>query len=126
MPPPNDPAALGPLDPTALNTINASDVEAAPQEPDAHTNLETVMLALRQAEVESFKQDTIERKTYAFRIFLLTCAWVTAIYVLMILDGFGFKNFHLVDSVMLAAIGSTTANIIGVFLIVARYFFPKK
>jgi hypothetical protein len=56
----------------------------------------------------------------------LTCIWIAGIYALMLLEGFAYWAFHLSDSIMLAAIGSTTANIIGVFLIVTRYFFPKK
>jgi hypothetical protein len=56
------------------------------------------------------------------------CAgWVTAIFVLLVLNGFGAAiYFKLSDSVLLAAIGSTTANILGIFYIVARYLFPKR
>ena len=38
------------------------------------------------------------------------------------LDGF---TFQLKDSVIIALIGSTTANIIGVFVIVLKYLFPS-
>ncbi|MGO9638691.1 MAG: hypothetical protein ACLPXT_05445 [Terracidiphilus sp.] len=114
-----------------IAAINSSAVEAVPEEPDVRANLEkdSVELDQKRAELESFKQDTGERKRYAKKIFILTCTWVTGIYILMLLEGFGgfwCWAFHLSDSIMLAAIGSTTANIIGVFFIVTRYFFPKK
>ena len=44
-------------------------------------------------------------------------------------SGFGtYQHFRFIlsERVMLAAIGSTTANIIGVFFIVVRYIFPER
>lgn len=114
-----------------ISEINANEIEAVPEEPDVRANLEkdSVELDQKRAELDSFKQDTGERKRYAKNIFKLTCIWVAGIYFLLLLNGFGGLYrwaFHLSDPLMLAAIGSTTANIIGVFLIVTRYFFPKK
>ena len=80
-----------------------------------------------EAQTEGYKQDTAERKKYAFRIFLLCCIWVSAVLLLLIAQGLSrFTQFHLSETVLLAAIGSTTANIIAVFVIVARYLFPDK
>jgi hypothetical protein len=124
--PPNDEAALTKVE---LDSINAAPVERAQDEPDAQTNLESFEREKQKAELDSFRQDTGERKRYARNIFILTCTWVGAIYILLIFQGFGGLwrwNFHLTDSIILTAIGSTTANIVGVFLIVARYFFPQK
>ena len=73
------------------------------------------------------RQDIAERKRYARRTFWLCCSWIIAIYVILILQGFGHAmHFAFSEHVILAAIGSTTANIIGVFLIVARYLFHDK
>ncbi len=76
------------------------------------------------------RRDTREqRRTYANRIFTLCCGWVCAIFVLLMFSGFGhYQHFHfsLSDRVILAAIGSTTINIIGVFLIVVRFIFHDK
>jgi hypothetical protein len=110
----------------SLDSINASAVDAAPVDADACTTSEELELARQKAVIASFTQDTGERKKYAKNIFVLTCSWVAGIYLILLLQGFGVLDFKLSDSVMLAAIGSTTANIIGVFLIVTRYFFPKK
>ena len=110
----------------SLESINATALEAVSDEPDDCTTLEQFELLQKKAELDSFKLDTASRKEYAKKIFVLTCLWVGGIYLLLIFQGFSYRNFRLSDSVMLAAIGSTTANIIGVFLIVTRYFFPKK
>lgn len=110
----------------ALDSISATIVESAPKDADDCTTLEELEVKKGKAELESYQSDTEARKEYAKKIFTLTCAWVIGIYVLLILQGFGTNGFRLSDNVLLAAIGSTTANIIGVFLIVTRYFFPKK
>jgi hypothetical protein len=124
MPLPSDEKPLSKL---ALESINSAFVDRAGVDPDDCTTEEQVALAKRKAELDSFRQDTEARKSYARRIFTLTCFWVAGIYILLLLQGFGRAiNFSLGDNILLAAIGSTTANIIGVFFIVTRYFFPKK
>jgi hypothetical protein len=63
------------------------------------------------------------RRWYALGIFFLVVIWLIGIFVLLVCEGFGWKKFHLDDSVLLAAIGSTTANIIGVLLIIVKFIF---
>jgi len=48
--------------------------------------------------------------------------------VLLLLQGFGLRSweFKLSDPVMLAVIGSTTVNILGILYVVANYLFPKR
>lgn len=115
-----------PLSKTELDSINTAIVDAVSAEPDDCSSLESFDLAHKKAELKGFQEDIAARKRYAKNIFVLTCLWVGGIYVLLLLQGFGHSVFRLADSVLLAAIGSTTANIIGVFLIVTRYFFPRK
>jgi hypothetical protein len=120
---------MNPIEPTLnLESINASQMESVSETPDPKTLGEEHAIARDQkrAEVESYRQDTRERKKYARNIFILTCLWVLGVYVLLLLQGFQYRGFRLSDSIVLAAIGSTTANIVGVFLIVTRYFFPRK
>ena len=109
-----------------LEAINASMMDAVSHEPDECTTQEQVDIQTRWTKLSSYIQDTSERKKYAKRAFGLTCIWISGIYILLVLQGFTYKGFHLSESVLLAAIGSTTANVIGVFLIVTRYFFPNK
>ncbi len=80
----------------------------------------------QEAELQSFTQDTGERKKYAQRIFWLVAAWIAAVFALLMLAGFGVHGFfYLSEKVLLAAIGSTTVNILGVFFIVVRYLFSR-
>jgi hypothetical protein len=71
---------------------------------------------------QAIGQDTDERKKYAKRFLWLACAWV----VVVATQGCRGFAFRLSDSVLLAAIGSTTANIVGILYVVANYLFPKK
>jgi hypothetical protein len=101
------------------------------KEPDPNTlkekeDLEKVRYG---AHTEGQKQDIQERKKYAQLFFYLSCAWLVAIVVILILQGFGsfWKTpFKLSDSIVLAMIGSTTANVLGILYIVAKYLFPNR
>jgi hypothetical protein len=117
-----------PGDAISIDAITASPVEAAPQTADAQTDLEKIDLeyAHKLAELEDYKQDIESRRAYAKNIFTFMCCWIAGIYLLLVFQGFSYIGFHLSDSVLLAAIGSTTANVIGIFIMVTRYFFSKK
>ena len=81
--------------------------------------------AFYSAQTEGMRQDIRERKKYA--IFLLCGIWIAAVFLLLLAQGLAhWTHFDLPQPVLLAAIGSTTANIIAVFVIVARYLFPGK
>jgi hypothetical protein len=77
-------------------------------------------------ELRGIKQDLEERKSYAGGIFDLVRGWVIAIFFLILLQGFGtaIGFFRLDASVMLAAIGGTTLNVLGLFYVVANH--PKR
>jgi hypothetical protein len=70
-------------------------------------------------------QDIQERKKYAHRIFCLICSWIGAVFLLIVACGIGYR-FSLPSSVLLAVIGSTTLNVLGIFYIVTHYLFPKR
>lgn len=80
----------------------------------------------KEAELDSYKQDTLERKRYATRIFLLICGWLISLFVVLFFQGLSVWEFSLTDPVLLALIGGTTANVLGIFIIVTRYLFPDK
>jgi hypothetical protein len=102
-------------------------------EPEPETRLERTTLenARLKLELEGLSQDTAERKKYASLFFYLSCAWILIITVLLLFQGFGsfwFGKFpfKLSEPIVLATIGSTTVNILGILYIVANYLFPKK
>ncbi len=81
------------------------------------------------AELESLDQDRKERKKYAERSFWLVLVWLVAIGAFVFLQGVGKVGswgFNLSNSVMLMLIGTTTVSVIGVFIIVANYLFPRR
>ncbi len=68
-----------------------------------------------------------QRKVYAKSVFWLVCGWITAIYVLLLLQVFGtaitpaYKPLG--EGVLIALISSTTVNLIGTLIIVLKYIF---
>lgn len=93
------------------------------------------------------KQDREERQRYADRLFKLIRYWLIAIIILVALSGLDISKvyidnrdwndpkrtfieriniqpqFNLSDAVILALVGGTTVNIIGLFLVVTQYLF---
>jgi len=83
-------------------------------------------LTREELEIEELAGNIKARKRYARGIFILVILWITAVLVILFLQGFHVGGFQLDDSVLLGALGTTTANIIGVLIIVIRYLFPSK
>lgn len=100
--------------------------------------------AIEEEKAEILKQDRLERQKYAKYLFKLVCAWLLGVYSIIILGGLsastiridvddiphleridGLPKFELSDTVLLALIGGTTVNVLGLFIIVANYLFPK-
>lgn len=112
-----------------LSSIEKARPRQVSSEPDPKSLEEQEDLERQKVEVllRSEEQDISERKKYAWYFFLLSSGWVAVISVLLFLEGFGGHfAFRLSDSVLLAAIGSTTANILGIIYVVANYLFPKR
>ncbi len=112
----DDIADIGPT------TIEPAVIESAKEE---RTQLENDRL---RAEVGTLEQDREERKKYAHRVFCLVVGWLATIGVIVGLQGFktSWYSFELPTSVLITLIGSTTASVVGIFLIVATYLFPKR
>jgi hypothetical protein len=112
-----------------LLKIERSQPKTVPSEPSAEFAAEKAYLERQRVlvELEGERQDITERKKYAFRFFVLAFSWVLVIAFLLFFEGFGARlNFHVSNPVLLAAIGSTTANILGVLYVVAHYLFKEK
>jgi len=75
---------------------------------------------------EGQKQDTQERKKYAQRIFWMLSGWLVVVLFALVTSGLKLWDFRLSDSILLALIGSTTANVAGFFFAVVKYLFPEK
>ena len=105
------------------------DVSTIPEQPDDYSNKE--QSAWKNAQITEFQkdsaQDRSERKTYAGRIFRLLIVWLCVVASILLLRGFSqFSLFSLSDAVLMTLIGSTTASVVGIFIIVAKYLFPQR
>ncbi len=77
-------------------------------------------------EITGLRQDRKQRLKFGKWIFRLVCAWLGFVAVLIALSGWRLGNFTLSDSVLIALLGTTTVNVIGVLLAVTGYLFPKR
>lgn len=120
--------------PASLTIDSISPPEFEPRKsPDKKTRVEKEKWDLARhlkkmagLEAVGFKQDTNERKAYAKRIFYLVCVWLIAVLLILVAVGFSWHSFVLSDKVLLALIGGTSVNVLGLFAIVANYLFPKR
>jgi lipopolysaccharide export LptBFGC system permease protein LptF len=81
--------------------------------------------------VRELRQNTEQRRRYATRLFIVMVGWLVVVAYVVLAQGFGagfYRSgpFNLSDSVMIALITTTTATVIGAFLTVANYLFPKR
>lgn len=78
-----------------------------------------------KAHTEGLRQDIQERKLYATRIYVLTVAWLVGLGVIVALHGWrSHSGFDISERIILALITSATIEVIGLFVIVAKYLFP--
>jgi hypothetical protein len=65
-----------------------------------------------------------ERKSYAHKIYCLVVGWLAAVGALLLFSGWNAGGFFLDSKVLLALIGGTTINVLGIFAIVTKFLFP--
>ena len=107
---------------TAIERVNPADLSAdleAIRHQERITELERKVHAL---EVERVMLE--QRKIYASRLFDLSGYWLLFIGAFLLMAGWG--ALKVADSVLIALITTTTANVLGLFYIVARWLFPNK
>lgn len=132
-----------------LNDIQAVlPPERVSRVPDEKTRLGIEALELGKVEVEvgklraqlhNYTQAIGQRRAFAPLLFALTCGWLIAVVFILLVQGFsqggGFFfhsalfnvtlsfQFKLSDPVLLALMGTTTVNVLGLFYLVAKYLF---
>jgi hypothetical protein len=111
-----------------ISSISAAAVSSIEDIPDSKTRLESAEIwkDFARTRIRSLSQDIDERKKYAHRIFCLICCWLGICFSLLGLEGFAhWTQFSLPEGVLMAVIGSTTVDVLGIFYIVTHYLFPK-
>ena len=85
----------------------------------------TVANKIRNEELENRRQDRAQRKVYADNLFTFLCFYMILVFFILYKSGSLYNSFELSDSVIIALITTTTANIIGIFAFVVRYLFKN-
>jgi hypothetical protein len=70
------------------------------------------------------KQDRRERKRYAELVFRLVCWWLAGVMALVCAAG--LETIRLNETVLMTIVGSTTASVVAIFVMVAKYLFPPR
>ncbi len=121
-----------------IEDVSVFSPRAITNTPDADTSLnaqtlereqERVEIAKLRAELDGLKQDILQRRTFAPKLYVLTCVWLVLVLGIVVLQGFSEGRFHffrLSDGVLIALLGTTTINVVGLFYVVAKYLFPEK
>ncbi|MEK6324322.1 MAG: hypothetical protein AABN33_22005 [Acidobacteriota bacterium] len=64
------------------------------------------------------------RLGYVPKLFWLIVGWLVVTTAFLTLTGFNWHDFKLSDKVLIALITSTTANVLGLFYVVAKWLYP--
>ena len=109
--------------------INLGDVTALDQSKEGENAVSAEVRDLEQRKAEAQLQEQLEqikhRRRYAGRIFVFVVAWIVAIFAVLLAEGWELWGLDIADSVLVTLIGGTTVSVLGLFAIVANYFFPK-
>lgn len=79
---------------------------------------------LKGEELQSVKQDRKQRRYLGEQIYNFASLYMFGVFLILLLEGLPC-NFHLSDTVLITILGTTTANIIGVLVLVVTYYFHK-
>lgn len=76
-------------------------------------------------ENEGDSQDRKQRKEFANKIFDFVRNYMRFVCIVLFLKGIT-SQFYLSDTVIVTLLGTTTANVIGILIIVVTYLFSRK
>lgn len=100
-----------------------------------NVNIELAKEQLREAQLRNEaleegnigeKQDRGQRKDFAERIFSFVSIYMAFVFLILFISGTTTTNFYLSDTVLITLLGTTTANVIGILIIVVTYLFSRK
>lgn len=107
-----------------LNTLGGKGASPSMSEEKEYTSTKAEMeIANLQEELDGRKQDREQRKVFALWIFGLVCVYLLVVLTAVYFVGFGLMALN--DIVLNVLLTTTTANVIGIFIIVAKYLFHR-
>lgn len=78
-----------------------------------------------KGENEGDTQDRNQRRIFAISVFLFVVLYMAAVMTILFIQGF-CDSFYLDKSVLITLLATTTANVLGVLVIVVTYLFSRK
>ncbi len=111
------------------NIFQEGNFNPSPKTPAYDYELRLVIV---QKFVDQIEKNKDERVKYAKYTFVLTCCWLAAILIILVLAGIqsDYKYYGRIlkfnDRVLLALITTTTINVFGYFLLVMKFLFNKQ
>ena len=112
-----------------------SDIPETPSRTEEYDMFDNQRYREGEERIQNLTQNRTERKIYADRIYNLVTGWLVFIAFIIFLNGFAIQGpgtftrtgINLSDDIILALIGGTTVNVLGLFFVVLKYLFnPKK
>lgn len=91
---------------------------------DIEKGIKLIELEYKREELESRKQDRKQRGQFSIWIFGFMGIYM--MLALVILGLSGSDVFDISDTVLVSLLTTTTADVIGIFIIVAKYLFHKQ
>lgn len=118
-----------------LEQIGSSDTVQA----DVNSEYNNVDLQLKEEELKKARllnealkgenegdtQDRNQRRIFAISVFLFVVLYMAAVMTILFIQGF-CDSFYLDKSVLITLLATTTANVLGVLVIVVTYLFSRK
>lgn len=111
-----------------METVDKIDLESifntsSTTEASSEITIADVELEMKKEELESRKQDRKQRGRFSIWIFGFMGVYMFLILVALALSGAGVLTLS--DTVLVSLLTTTTADVIGIFIIVAKYLFHK-
>lgn len=98
-----------------------ADAQDSLSETDIEMELRRVELDIRKEELEGKRQDREQRGKFSKWIFGFMGVYMVAVLAVLVLSGLGV--FSLSNTAIVALLTTTTADAIGIFLVVVKYLF---
>lgn len=105
-----------------LGRLNAS-MSVIDREESFSERKKKLEIASLEEDLAGKSQDRKQRGIFAMRIFGFVCFYMAAALTIVVLDGCCVLDIS--DTVLVTMLGTTTANVIGLFLVVAEYLFHR-
>jgi len=93
------------------------------QREETKDELKDAQIQKLLSEVERYREDTSLRKSLAIIFTMIIIFWLLS--VILILVGNNCNHYNLSDNVLIALMVTSTANVIGMMLIILRNLFPS-